>query len=407
MANTVTPVSALRGQRHIAAETSTQLKPDVLDRVIRWNPNRGPFITFMKKLRKSRSTFNRKYELWEQKPPRRFVTVVTDAGSTTINVAAADAKHVKDSQILLNLKTGAMFRVASTSGVNTSTGDLTVTRQWGSSPSTASAPGDQLLLLGTAFSDGSDDGTAVDYLQENVYNYTQIHKTSYEWSRRAKVQQRYGGYDINDARMEGGFQHKEEIERALLFSRRHQTTDSDGKEITSTQGLAHYLQTNLVNFGATAPTKRALLDAIEPCYRYGAGAINEQGKGEKHALCSPGWLSHIDELFENQIREDVVELSDDARGSKTFGWHCTKIVMTHGVLWLHRMQDWAFLDDLKGRMLLIDPNELALVYLEGGQTKLLKDRQDNDADAEKGTYLTDVGLDLTVEAAHGDFRASF
>lgn len=405
--NPVTPVAALRGQRHIAAETSTQLKPDVLDRIIRWNPTRAPFITFMKKLRDSRTTMNRKFELWEQKPPKRFVTIVTDAGSTTLNVSTDDAKHVKDAQLLLNLRTGAMFRVAGSSGVNTSTGDLTVTRSWGGSPATASVAGDQLMMIGTAFADGTRDGTAVDYLQENVYNYVGIHKSSYEWSRRAKVQQRYGGYDINEARMEGGFQHKEELERNLLFSRRHQTTDSDGKEITTTQGLVHYLRTNIVNFGATAPTKRAILDAIEGCYRFGAGAINEEGKGEKHALLSPAWCSHIDELYESQIREDIVQLSDNERGNKTFGWHCTKIVMTHGVLWLHRMQDWAFFDELKGRMLVVDPNELALCYLEGGQTRLLKNRQDNDADAQKDTYMTDAGLDLRVEGAHGDFRASF
>src|SRR5262245_22419106 len=138
----VTPVAAIRGQRHIAAETSTQLKPDVLDRIIRWNPNRAPFITFMKKLRESRTTFNRKYELWEQKPPKRFVTIVTDAGSTTLNVSTDDAKHVKDAQLLWNIRTGAMFRVAGSSGVNTATGDLTVTRSWGGSPATASVVGD-------------------------------------------------------------------------------------------------------------------------------------------------------------------------------------------------------------------------------------------------------------------------
>lgn len=414
MANVVTPVAALRGMRHIAAETSTQLVPDVLDRIIRWNPNRAPFITFMKKLRKTRTTFNRKYELWEQKPPQRFVTITADNGSTSITVSTGDAKHVKDAQLLYNLTTGEIVRVGSgpaisggSSAVNTSTGVLTVARGWGGTATVTGTAGQQLLMIGTAFGDGQLDGTAVDYLQENVYNYTGIHKSSYDWSRRAKVQKRYGGYDINEARMEGGFQHKEEIERNLLFCRRHQTTDTDGKEITSTQGLVHYLRTNLVNFGAQAPTKRAIIDALEPVYRYGSGAIAENGAGEKHALCSPMWLSHIDELFGQQIREDLVELSDERRAGKTFGWHCKKIISAHGTLWLHRMQDWAFLDELKGRMLVIDPGELALCYLEGGQTKLLKDRQANDADGQKDTFLTDVGLDLTVEGAHGDFRATF
>jgi hypothetical protein len=407
MAQPVTAVSALRGQRHIAAETSTQLKPDVLDRIVRWNPNRSPFITLMKMTRKSRSTMNRKYELWEQRPPKRFVTVVSDNGTTSITVSAADSKHVKDAQLMICLRTGGVFRVAGSSGVNTTTGVLTVTRAWGSSPTTTLAADDQLLLIGTAFADGTRDGTAIDYLQENVYNYTQIHKSSYEWSRRARVQQRYGGYDVNDARMEGGFQHKEEIERALLFGRRNSTTDSDGKEITSTQGLVHYLSTNLVNFGVTAPTKRAFYDALEPVYRYGTGAVGDNGMGEKHALCSPAWLSHLDELFGDQVADDTVQLPDSERKGRTVGFHVKNIVMTHGTLYLHRMQDWATSDDLKGRMVVIDPNELALCYLEGGQTKLLKDRQENDADYEKGTYLTDCGLDLTVEAAHGDFRASF
>lgn len=390
MANPVSPASVIRGQRGIANETASQLVPDVLPRIIKYQPNRAPFLTALRMLKKTRTTNNRKYDLWEMPPAARFVTVLTDS-TTSITVSTADGNQVPDFAMLYNHRTGEVRRVTANSS-----GTLTTTAGWGGTASTTWVAGDQVKLIGTAYADGAVDGTAINWIQNNGYNYTQIFKDSVEATRRARVQKRYGGYTIDDDRIECGLIHKERIQGALLFGRRNSTGTP---EITTTGGLYHYITTNVTDFGGNRPSKRAFIESMEPAFRYGEGAIGEDGMGEKHILCSPAWMGYFDEIFENQIKLELFQLSEPERRQLTIGWHVSTVVTTHGKLHLHRMQDWA---DEAYRDLAIgfDPNHLRMVYLEGGQTKALKNREAVSTDGSKDTLLTDCGIDLEVEPAH-------
>ncbi len=392
MANPVSPASVIRGQRGIANETASQLVPDVLPRIIKYQPNRAPFVTALRMLKKTRTVSNRKYDLWEQKPTARYVTALTDS-TTSFTISTADAGQVRDSQMLYNPRTGEVRRVTN---VN-SNGTITTTAGWGGTASTTWVAGDQIMLAGTAYADGSVDGTAINWLQDNSYNYTQIFKDSVEATRRARVQNRYGGYSVDDDRIEAGLTHKEQIQQALLFGRRNST---GSPEVTTTGGLYHYIQTNVTDFLGARPSKRAFIDSMEPAFRYGVGAVGENGMGEKHALCSPRWMGYFDELFESQIHKEIYQLSEPERKNLTVGWHVSTVVTTHGMLYLHRMQDWAAFDDLGGLMIGFDPNHVRMVYLEGGQTKALKGREAVSTDGSKDTYLTDAGGDWEVEPAH-------
>ncbi len=391
MANPVSPASVIRDQRGIANETSAQLVPDVLPRIIKYQPNRAPFLTALRMLKKTRTTNNRKFDLWEQPPTARYVTCLTDS-TTSITVSVADGNQIPEQAVLYNHRTGEVRHVTANSS-----GTITTTAGIGGTPSTTWVAGDQIKLIGTAYADGAVDGAAINYLQNNGYNYTQIHKDSVESTRRAGVQKRYGNYTINDDRNECGQVHKERIQEALLFGRRQA---SGTPERTFTGGLYHYIQTNVTDFLGARPTKRALVDAVEPAFRFGEGAINENGMGEKHILCSPRWLGFFDELFESQIRINLNPLKEPDAGNLTMGWHVSELVTTHGKLDLHRMQDWATQDDMAGLAIVFDINHLRMVYLEGGQTKALKGREAVSTDGSKDTFLTDCGIDMEVEPSH-------
>ena len=49
---------------------------------------------------------------------------------------------------------------------------------------------------------------------------------------------------------------------------------------------------------------------------------------------------------------------------------------------------------------LIDLNHVRYTYHQGRDTKLLKGREDNSADARKEEYLADIGLEVQLEGSH-------
>ena len=367
----------------------------------------------------------------------------TGAGGFTItanyylNVAVSDATKFRVNH---QIKVTASPMVASTIGnkqgnnvdvigivVATSTTtspqylSIQVTQAYGAPATLASllndttAVGLEVLVIGNSAAQGIGDISSQIYnLPVPLENYCQIYRTPFSMTGSAlKTSAKYdesGPY--KDKAKEHSIYHMIEMEKSFIFGQRSlQSVDPvSGLPRYTTGGILWWLQqweagTLYSNTAASYDTddnKRIITlntgvlslsfynTLLERLFR-----VTNTIVFEKLCLCGSGFLSVINQMYENRT-----QFQSDVPMEDAYGMNVVRHVTPFGTVYYKSHPLFSQNPNLRYNALFIDVRNLRYRYLQGRDTELYRNRQPNDADYRKDEWVGEAGLEFRFPESH-------
>lgn len=374
------------GLRDPGSMISARVIADVADEILFIEPKSAPLTAISGAINKKQKATQYRVDWLEKDPYPRKVTVngAQTSGSTTINVVAGQGVRVPTNGVYMNLRTREQVLVT---GIATDA--LTVVRAIGGFGAAVN-DGDELLLTRQVFPDGARSGDMKSVQERDEFNYCEIIRTKVGWTGRQVNTDMFGGKDPSTERRAASIEHMKSIEYAFLFGRRFSRTAASGKLQTFMGGLEHYISSNVWDLAGTEPTLRAFEEFLEVVMQYGPNG-KRFGGGDKMFFCSDRWLTVFDTWKDGKLEMTPIDDSLDIK--------VAQIVTSHGTLTI--VPEPLLTDDHAGWGFVLDMGALTYRYHQGRDTKLLENRQDNDADQVIEEYFSDICLQVGEEMAHG------
>jgi len=359
---------------------------DIAPVIFNLRPDETPFTVLASKIRKS-TTVDPKFE-WFGKEPRSDSDAINDAGGyiagdTALTVDNADKFLPGDLVRVIDGTTGAYEEMIRVTDVNTSTNVLTVERGVGSTAAGAIADDDILLLVGDAQPEGSDIPDGLSQLATEYYNYTQIFRTSTQYTRTfLQTKLRADDSEVKKRREEKSREHKRKIEKMLFWGERGISGAGGAAPNRKSGGLYWWIQQaiaggvdNTTNVGGTM-TEAAFETFLETkAFEYG-------GK-EKMAFCAPHMIS-----FVNNLERGKIELTnmENEYGINILQWHSP-----HGTLNFvrHKLFNYGIFSQA---MMIVDMDEISLRYVGDSDMQFRTDIGVEGQDSYTDDWLSEVGL---------------
>lgn len=378
-----TTVTGARGPEDI---NQARVVVDMKDDILLYMPSATPLLSLSGKFRGKRVATQYRFDLLFQDEEPRTVNGATAiaAGVTTLVVNTGQGARIPRFAVLLNVRTGESLYVGSG---HTGTDSVPVTRGIGST-AVDTVVGDTFILTRTVHEDGSAKGDFISAIESNDFNYTEIVKTGFGVTGRQAVTKLYGGKDLPFIRKIKGIEHAKSLEFQMFHGTRHQITT--GAHVTSfSGGIDYFVKSNIWNLDGTVPTERAFVEFLEEAMKWGRGG-NLDGSRQKWLFMSSRWATEINAWGNDRIRITPKE--------KVLGLDVKEYASPHGTVRfvVDPILDYYYPD----RAYLLDLNHVRPAVLNGRDTKLLKDIQNNDIDGMEEQYMTDAGVEVELEASH-------
>ncbi|MDO4581968.1 MAG: DUF5309 family protein [Bacillota bacterium] len=374
-------MSNITGVRTTGNIAAARRAVDMAKEIARLDPNDGPFLTFLKLAKKdSRIVYNPKFEWLEDELLATWGEVdgATLAASTSLAVADGSIFRVND--VIKIPSTGEQMLVTAIAG-NT----LTVARGYGATAAANIADEAVVLNVGSAMPENSSQRVVKSTKETNAYNYTQIFRTPIALSGTEAASRLNGGKDRNYQRRKASLEHKRDIARAMYYGERKE--DVSGATPRRTMGgLLQFLGANSVAFDAsTLPlTYRNFdLEVAQQAFRYGSE--------DKLLIAGPQLAAAINQWAEKKLVTDVKD--------NTHGIRVKNLVTSYGDLKV--VYDPLLEGSIYGGYgFVIDPDNVRYVHLDGRDTKLNVDVQNNDVDGIVDEFLTECSLEVRLPKTH-------
>lgn len=283
-----------------------------------------------------------------------------------------------------------------------------------------------VLIVGSSFTQGSSATTggliaATDFslshnapynLPVEYGNYCQIFRTPFEMTGTAlKTGVKYddtGAY--KDKAKEASVMHMIELEKAFLFGTKvKETTSSNSLPRFTSGGVLHFLQRwEAGDYGTV--TASADTDDDKRIITNSSGSINEKTydgylervfrvtnntANEKLVLCGSGFLNVINQLYKSKS-----VLSADLPLTDTYGMDVVKHRCPFGTLYYKSHPLFSQNAYLRFCALILDIQNLKYRYIEGRDTDLLKNRQNNGDDFRRDEWLSECGQEVHFPESH-------
>lgn len=377
-------MSNITGVRDTGNILQSRRVVDMAKQIALLDPNEGPLLSFLKLAKSnSRCVYNPKFE-WLEDDLLETWAKVDGAHSDTedTSIAVTDGSIFREGDIVKVPSTGECLLIEAVSS-NT----LTVRRGWGSTAAAAIAAAAEILVIGSAMTENSERREVKSTLESNGYNYTQIFRTPIALSGTEAASKLHGGRDRAYQRRKASLEHKRDIARALYFGQRKE--DMSGVNPRRTMG-------GLIEFLGGAGSEITFNSGSKPLtYRNFdsevAAAAFRYGSKEKLLIAGPYLASAINSWSESRLVSDVAE---DA----TYGIRVKNLITTYGDLKV--IYDPLLEGSYTGYGFVIDPENMHYAYLDGRDTKLYTDIQDNGVDGVIDEYLTECSLELRLPQTH-------
>jgi hypothetical protein len=384
-------VAGLRG----TGDWGTDERPKNFREFILWRDPNGdaPLTALMSKMR-SDGVDDPEFAWWEEElnPIRVQVNGAVTTGQTTVTIDLGDAQDLVAADRLLVEKAevasydNELIDVVSVA----STTQFTVTRGVAGTTAATIADNSFLTKIGNVFEEGSTSPDASTRNPTKFFNYTQIFKTTYRITETAKKTRARTGPALQNDKKRKAFDHAVALEYAYIFGKKNETTGAAGKPKRSAGGLLEFMATedansaHVVKIWTTTPNEDTFLDATFPIWDYRAGARGGGGN-ERIVLAGNSALNRL-----NKMAKDSSSTRINYDGTITvFGMNLTKWVLPQGTLFVRTHP----LLNVHGRytksMFILNPSGIIDRPLR--TTKSMANIQANDADEEKGQWLTESG----------------
>lgn len=369
---------------------SQRLIIEMQDKIYQYDPMKTPLLTILSQSAGSRAA-NPVFNHLEDEPLPAWDTLAEnlDGTETAIDVTTYALYRVGDLLLVPKSLAGGkpeVILVTALPGAPT----LTCVRDWvnnnAGTGGTAALSGDNIMIIGNVNEEASGTRTLLQTTEAAIVNYCQIIKTPFGISGTLDATDTYGGGDRVYQAQKAATQHAFEQERAFLFGTKRTTTGTNGRPLRATGGLYYWLSTNSVAAGGTL-THSTMESLAEKVFRYGSGT--------KVLLTSRRVMSQLDNIAEARI--ETVPAAD------TYGVQMRRYLTGHGDF-LIRIHDM-LINDYAGVALVVDMAQIQkrfTVNSEGKRDALLRANIElPDEDAIKSEYLSEVGLHVHLEKAHG------
>ncbi len=372
----------ITGARMTNSIASVRRMVDMAKDIALLDPNEGPFLTFLKVLKKdTRVVYNPRFDWLEDDllETRSLVNGATQSSATT--VAVDDGSIFRAGDILKVPSTGENMLVTA---VNSNS--LTVVRGYGSTEKANIADDAEILNIGPAMMENSGLRTVKSTQESNGYNYTQIFRTPLALSGTEAASMLHGGKDRAYQRRKASIEHKRDIARAMYFGQRKEDLTGSGPRRTM-GGLVEMLGSqNTVAFDSSSkPLTYRNFD------NYVAKEAFRHGSQNKLLIAGPNLAAAINGWAEKKLVTDV--------DKDTYGLRVKNLVTTYGDLKViyDPLLDGAV---YSGYGFLLDTENVRYVHLDGRDTTLNVGVQSPDVDGVVDEYLTECSLEVRLPQTH-------
>lgn len=315
------------------------------------------------------------------------ITVDTaDPGASTLNASYGTATHLKPGDILMvEPAADAVAFTGEFVEVTSVLSDTQFTVRRGVAGTTPAEITNDLflLLIGSAYAEGTGAPQAVTRNPIKYYNLIQTFKEAYEITGTvASTKFRTGDPWSNDKKRKM-FDHARAIEFSMMFGKRHETTGSNGKPLRYMGGLRQQIATANTTVFSTGVTPETLLDAIYPVFDYETPAGDE-----RIAFVGNSALNALNKMV---LNDGATRVEWGAKVSY-YGMNFREFIMPQGRI-LMKSHPLLNRHALYGKsMWVIDPTSLSYVTMKGRDTKTKDDIQHKDEDLRRGMIQTDCSL---------------
>lgn len=320
-----------------------------------------------------------------------FGSVVINGALTTETTLVVDSTTgILPKMVLFNKTSRENMRVISV----VSATQLTVTRAFGRITVQNIADNEELVVVGTAFEEGSSRPIARGLVTINVPNYTQIFRNAWALTDTARASLSEMGFsNIQENKEDCMMLHGVDAEAAIFFGQAKMDT-TGSTPLHATQGIIdaveQYADTlNSTTAGATTNYAQ-LITMLEPMWKYSTNLGNP-----KERIMFAGATAC--KVFNDIGRKSgVVTLSQD---DTTFGMQFTKFKFYKGQVNIVEHPLFNGIPGMSGLAVIVDMAAVKLAYMNGRDTRPEEYGGDgrnnaNGVDAVGGSLTTEFAVEL-------------
>ena len=339
----------------------------------------------------SESTDDPKYNHFRDELPERTIVVngaLNDSATTlTFDNDSNDEAFIVKGTVLYNPATGENLLVTADSNVSANT--VAISRGFGGSTAAAVADDQEIVIAGFADQEGGTSPTAISFDPTVDFNFTQIFKTAVQVSGTLQNTYLRTGDKEQEQLTKALKLHMGDIERAFFFGSRGVTNGSTATPTRSTGGLFSMI-TNVIDCAsATASANKMTEKEFDQNL---IETIFSHGSNEKVAFCGPRVVSNMMEIGKNRWQPTQID--------NAYGVAFTRYTTFAGDLLVYMHPMFRQISALSQEMIILDMNHLNYRYMEGRDTSLVRDIQNNDFDGVKHMYMSECGLEMTHSKVH-------
>lgn len=284
----------------------------------------------------------------------------------------------------------------------------------------AASNGKYMVLIGSAYAEGSRSRSGGFVFPFELANNTQIFKTPFEMVRTAlKEPLKYdksGAY--KELAKQNGIKHMAALERAFFFGEKATTTTVDedtGATVARrfTGGLRWFLdqweigtaygqsdvsaQTDYLTYTNKRVIKLAGATIPKSSFNTLMARLFERTNNtswDKLCLCGPEYLAKVADMFEKQIQ--FTSLRDE--GFDGFNFKMVRHMSNSGEVF-YKQHPLFTSPEMRSSAFYIDLGYLGYRYLDDTDTDIQSMIQENDADKRKDQWLTECGFEIRFPEA--------
>ena len=396
-------VAGLRG----TGDWGTDERPkNFRESILKRKPNgSAPLVALSAKMKKQ-TTDDPEYSWWEEEYGvfRFQANGGETAGAASITVDEAGggmvATHLKAGDLLL-VESGVdatysaeILQVLTTPTVAT---EIPVTRGVAGTSAAVIADNAWLLLIGSAYEEGTSAPDAVSRNPTKYFNYTQIFKDTYEITGTAEQTRTRTGDPVANDKARKMYDHSTKLEQAWIFGRRSEVAGAaKGKPKRTSDGIIAMLanastqQTNATHcykIWSSAATLDSWIDATEPMFDHVADGVSTS---DRIVLGGRGYLTKLAKL----IRADGASTMEMGNTITQWGMRLKQIEGPSGTYFFRTHPLFNVNAGFQNSAIFLNANSFVMRPLKGRDTKMRDNVQADDEDSRRGYWMTEAGPEI-------------
>jgi len=317
-----------------------------------------------------------------------FTIGSADPTATTLGANYGTATHLKPGDLLMiEVVPEPAAWTPEIIEIDNVLSDTQFTAKRGAAGSTAGsvAASSWMTLIGSSYAEGTGAPRAVSRNPIKFYNYTQIFKNTYELTGTVDHTKFRTGDPWSNDKKRKSYDHSRDIEMAILFGRRSETTGENGKPKRTMGGLRTFIPASNTKIYSSAVTIDTLTTDIAPVFDFNTGAGDT-----RVAFVGNAAAMELGKIFNAATN---VQINTTER-VKIYGIHFQELILPMGRLLIKTHPLMSRHGVYSKSMFVLDFDAIKWAPLEGRDTKTKDDVQAEDEDVRRGYIQTEAGLEV-------------